>query len=110
MAGFIVSEHTLNALRGFRPFLGPAGGNCIDLLESLEELLGSSEAQKIINSLRFLGSGEFFKTLEMRSEAAGNPYFLFLILLLLLMADGINAPVDKSDGLPTEERPENGKH
>jgi hypothetical protein len=83
----LIDDHSFQVLKSFRPFLGDRGNGFVTTLESLQELLTSEPAQKTLQSFRLFGIGEKFKTMEMVGEAAANPFNLFLILILLLLAD-----------------------
>lgn len=83
----LLDDQSFQALKSFRPFLGDRGNNFLSTLENLQELLTSEPAKKTFESLRFFGIGEKFKTQEMVGEVAPNPFNLFLILILLILAD-----------------------
>lgn len=98
MASAFINEHALRAIQGFRPFLGPRGSGCVEILENLSELMSSEPAEKTKESLRILGFEEPFKTLDaVSSELTANPFTLFLILILLLLADDGVAPRLETD-------------
>jgi hypothetical protein len=83
----LVDDRTFQALKSFRPFLGNRGNDFLTTLESLQELIISEPAQKTFQSLRLFGIGEKFDTMEVVSEAEPNAFNLFLILILLILAD-----------------------
>ena len=83
----LINDHAFQVLKSFRPFLGNRGNEFVTALESMQELLMSEPAQKTAQSFRFFGFGDKFKSLEVVSEAEPNPFNLFLILILLLLAD-----------------------
>lgn len=90
-----IDDHAFQVLKSFRPFLGNRGNEFVTALESLQELLISEPAQKTAQSFRLFGFGDKFKSLEVVGEAEPNPFNLFLILILLLLADlpdGIGDP------------------
>jgi hypothetical protein len=83
----LIDDHSFQVLKSFRPFLGNRGNGFMTTLESLQELLTSEAAQKTLQSFRFFGIGENFNTMEVVAEAEPNAFNLFLILILLLLAD-----------------------
>ncbi len=87
MPDALLDDHAIQVLKSFRPYLGERGNGFLTTLESLQELLTSEPAQKTVNSFRMFGFGERFTSLEVKSEAEPNPFNLFLILVLLVLAD-----------------------
>jgi hypothetical protein len=85
-------EKALSVFNSLRPYLGPNGNGCLIALESILELINSEPAKKTLDSLKILGPGEGFKTLELRSKQPKvlSPSKLFLLQALLFLAD---APV-----------------
>ncbi len=83
----LIDDRSFQVLKSFRPYLGDRGNGFVTVLESLQELLTSDPAQKTLQSFRIFGLGERFDTLEMVGEAEANPFNLFLILILLILAD-----------------------
>jgi hypothetical protein len=84
---FLIDDHSFQVLKSFRPFLGDRGNGYVTTLESLQELLTSEPAQKTLQSFRLFGIAPKFKSMEVVGEAVANPFNLFLILILLLLAD-----------------------
>lgn len=87
MPDTLINEHAFQVLTSFRPFLGERGSNIMTAMESLQELLASEPGKKTVESFRSFGLGEKFTTLEVVSETEPNPFNLFLILVLLVLAD-----------------------
>lgn len=97
MPDTLIDDHAFQVVKSFRPYLGDLGNGFITALESLQELLLSEPAQKTAQSFRLFGLGDKFKSLEVVSETEPNPFNLFLILILLVLADlpGIADPQAK---------------
>lgn len=87
MPQILINDHSFQVIKSFRPFLGERGNGFVSTLESLQELLTSEAAEKALQSFRIFGIGDKFNTMEVVSEAAPNPFNLFLILILLLVVD-----------------------
>ncbi|NPV28836.1 MAG: hypothetical protein HPY58_04105 [Firmicutes bacterium] len=87
MASTAIDERAFQVIQSFRPYLGPRGNGCVACLESLLELLASEPAQKTLDAFGFFGLEKEFKMLAAEKEASTNPFALFLILILLLLAD-----------------------
>ncbi len=105
MAGALFDERAFQVIQSFRPYLGPLGNGYVAALESLLELLSSEPAKKTLDALRFFGLGEEFKMLADESNPDLNPFTLFLILILLVLADlpeGKDGGV-KPKGIPPDE-------
>jgi hypothetical protein len=84
---FLIDDHSFQVLKSFQPFLGERGNGYVTVLESLQELLSSEPAQKTLQSFRIFGIDPKFNSMEVVAESAANPFNLFLILILLLVAD-----------------------
>jgi len=87
MGQAFIDENVFQVLQSFRPFFGPRGSNCVMVLEHLRELMASEQAEKAFQALQILSSGNNYTMLEDQNELNTNPYVLFLILILLLLAD-----------------------
>ena len=103
-----IDDSYLQVVKSLRPFLGDRGNGFVSTLESLEELLSSEQAQKTLRSFRVFGFEEKFQSLEVTAEAAPNAFTLFLILILLILADipGLANPnasaIDKESEITVE--------
>lgn len=84
--GKLISSEAVGVLQSFRPYLGVNGSSYVTVLENLLEVISGEPAQKMIGAFRLFGSDEVFQTMEVREERA-NPFSLFLILILLMLAD-----------------------
>ncbi|MFY9139908.1 MAG: hypothetical protein WBJ83_04670 [Thermacetogeniaceae bacterium] len=102
MGGFAYDEQALSVFRSLRPYLGPQGNGCLIALESILELLNSEPAKKTLDSLKILGPGEGFRTLELESKQPKylSPAKLFLLQTLLFLAD---APVSAQTAVEKSE-------
>jgi hypothetical protein len=92
VANNLLDDNAFQVLKSFRPYLGERGNGIMSILENLQELIASEPAQKTLNTFRAMGIGEWFSSQEVKSEAEANPFNLFLILILLLLADGALDP------------------
>ncbi|MDH7578638.1 MAG: hypothetical protein QHH75_12690 [Bacillota bacterium] len=87
MASAFYDERAFQVIQSFRPYLGPLGSGYVSALESLLELISSEPAQKTRHVFRLFGFGEEFQMLADKSSPDVNPFTLFLILILLVLAD-----------------------
>lgn len=88
MSGIFFDEQAIKVIQSFQPYLGPKGSGCVMALEGLLDLLTSEQAEKAINAFRFLKSPDKFQMLDIQNRvSANNPFTLFLILILLILAD-----------------------
>lgn len=90
MAGSTVNQALMEFMRSVRPFVGFTGSQMVDTIEALVNLTnseGGSLVQEKFNTL-FLGRGTV--NMAVASSAHGNPYTLFLILLLLVLSSSFD--------------------
>lgn len=84
----LIDENAIGVLQSFRPYLGSNGGGVLSILESLGEMISGEPAQKVHNAFKTLSGDQGYQTMEVHSEIGGaNPFNLFLVLILLLLAD-----------------------
>ncbi len=87
MAGFFFEHPAYEVISSFTPYLGPRGLSCIAALQGLKELLQAEAAQKALAYFRLLGEPKSFPALKAEEGIRPNPFTLFLVLFLLLLAD-----------------------
>jgi len=91
----------LNLIDSAKPFLSPSGQEVIQSTQSLVHLLSSEAGITAIQSLRSLVAGGSTQETDVTGTTrASNPYSLFLVFYLLVLAS--------EDG--TKTLPEQGDH
>jgi hypothetical protein len=87
VAGDLIDQNAFGVLQSFRPFLGTRGNSYLMGLEGIMEILKGEHVQKVLDVFNFQGRGEEFQTMEAQWASGVSPFTLFLILILLLLAD-----------------------
>ncbi len=96
----------INLLKSTSPFVGETGKTLIQVIINLNDLMSSETASKTIHAFSALRSPQIPVTKaeleDSKSLEKSNPYALFLILILLILAtEGIYAATRKQN--KTEE-------
>ena len=82
----LADPQVLNLLNAFKPFLGQRGRQMVEVTETVGELVASETAQKALHGFRSL-TAPAQVLLPVAQELTANPFTIFLILVLLLLAD-----------------------
>lgn len=108
MANDIIAPEMMQLVQNLKPFLGPRGVTVTAALESVTNMLSTDNAvQARQNFSQMIVGKEAFNMAQ--AQTRQNPYIVFLVLVLLLLADGYpRREVPASNVLPISpaEKPE----
>lgn len=79
-------QEVLNLLGNTIPFLNPSGQKIVRSTQYLAELFQSTYGLKAFDALNDLGDDVDTLTVDGKSKTTVNPFSLFLVLYLLLLA------------------------
>jgi hypothetical protein len=89
----------LNLIESAKPFLSPSGQEIVQSTQSLVQLLSSEAGITALQSLRALVAGGSTQEAEVTGKTrASNPYSLFLVFYLLVLASEESAKLLSGPG------------
>lgn len=98
---YVIAPELVQVMQSLKPFLGQRGGAVTNALGGIVDLLSTDNARQARQNFTQMLAGKGPVSMS-QSENRYNPYTVFLVLVLLLLAD--TYPADTA-GLPADTLP-----